>query len=344
MKRKNATTSVARIAVVALCAVVLAVGLPACGRSSSSKSDSATSEVSSSAEVPTKTLTFAGFDFAIPDHWQGPSSKSTDTKKFFYIGTSNQPPLLMINSSEYKVDPSKTDYTDVLDDFQNGLINASSITNAKLISSTDITIAGLPGRVIQYTGTMSGMDLTLRVAFFIDTANDRITGIMMGEKSDAKTSYLSELDSIVSSITVSSQSSSTDSSSSTTTTKAPTTTTTTTTPTTTTTTNTSSETTYEDIYNEYAQKLQDATPGLIDEYNQEAAANTDGMTGLATICDKKISKLAAISTEGTEKMAQLMYTSGSGSYQDYEDWAMKLSDVYTTEAQKITDAYMDSAM
>jgi len=105
-----------------------------------------------------------------------------------------------------------------------------------------------------------------------------------------------------------------------------------------------SETTYEDIYNEYTQKLQDATPGLIDEYNQEAAANTDGMTGLATICNKKISELAKINTEGTKKMAQLMYTSGNGSYQDYEDWAMKLSDVYTTEAQKITDAYTSSAM
>jgi len=114
--------------------------------------------------------------------------------------------------------------------------------------------------------------------------------------------------------------------------------------TTTATTNTDSETTYEDIYNEYTQKLQDATPGLIDEYNQEAAANTDGMTGLATICNKKISELAKINTEGTKKMAQLMYTSGNGSYQDYEDWAMKLSDVYTTEAQKITDAYTSSAM
>ena len=68
MKRMNAATRVARIVVATLCAVVLAVGLPACGRSSSSKSDSATSEVSSSTEMPTKTLTFAGFDFAIPDH------------------------------------------------------------------------------------------------------------------------------------------------------------------------------------------------------------------------------------------------------------------------------------
>jgi len=259
--------------------------------------------------------------------------------KYFYAGTENQPPLLMFTASSVNLDSSKTDFTSELSSVQDGLFKSKSISGAKLVSSTDMTIAGLPGRVIQYSGTISNMDMNLRSAIIIDASNNQIACITLGEEKNAETSYSGDFDAIVSSTTVSSTAPATTS-----TTTAPTTTTTTTAPTTTTTTSTSSETTYEDIYNEYAQKLQDATPGLIDEYNQEAAANTDGVTGLATICDKKISKLAAISTEGTEKMAQLMYTSGSGSYQDYEDWATKLSDVYMTEAQKITDAYMDSAM
>ncbi len=100
---------------------------------------------------------------------------------------------------------------------------------------------------------------------------------------------------------------------------------------------------YEAIYNEYSQKIKDATPGLVSEYNQEAARNTDGINGLATICNDKIGKLAEISNDGVSKMASYMMKHG-GSYSDYESWANKLYDVYNTEAGKITDAYMASVM
>lgn len=106
----------------------------------------------------------------------------------------------------------------------------------------------------------------------------------------------------------------------------------------------SDESTYQGILDEYTAKLQEATPALIDEYNTEAATNTDGVQGLATICQAKVTKLAGISTEGTTKMARLLYTSGSGSTSEYQEWAGKLSDVYTEEAQKITDAYTASVM
>lgn len=322
MKRAIVATQVARITVAAICALALVVGLPACGRSSSSKSDGASSEASRTTEIPSKTLTFAGFDFSIPDHWQGPSSKSTDTRMNFVIDPDEGIPVLMFAADSVTLDSSKTNYSAELNASQNAI--TKNLGSAQLVSSTDVTIAGLPGRVFQYTISPSDGDVTLRCAVIIDAKNSQVVYFTLFEEANADTSYSGDFDAIVSSATVSSVAS--------TTTTAPTTT------------NTSSKTTYEDIYNEYTQKLQDATPGLIGEYNQEAAANTDGVTGLATICDKKISKLASISTEGTEKMAQLMYTSGSGSYQDYEDWATKLNDVYITEAQKITDAYMDSAI
>mgnify|MGYP003589600142 FL=1 len=345
MKRTNAATQVARVAVVALCAVALAVGLPACGRSSSSGSSADSAASSSQAEsaatekngfdqATNSSLSFSGFEFSIPSYWQGPTDKSTDMAKYYTEESGNSTPMMAISSESINLDPSKTDFSTELDSFQNNVIKNKNLSHAQLTSSDDTTIAGLPGRVFQLTGVLSNTDMTLRYAVIVDAANDQMVSLLLIQKAETETSYIADFDKIVSSTTVTKKSSDTST----------TTTTTTTAPTTTTTTNTSSETTYEDIYNEYAQKLQDATPGLIDEYNQEAAANTEGVTGLATICDKKISKLAAISTEGTEKMAQLMYTSGSGSYQDYEDWAMKLSDVYTTEAQKITDAYMDSAM
>lgn len=101
---------------------------------------------------------------------------------------------------------------------------------------------------------------------------------------------------------------------------------------------------YQSILDEYTKKLQDATPALIAEYQEEAAQNTGGITGLAQISNEKISELAKISTEGVQKMAKVMLYKGSGDTAEYQEYAGKLQDVYTAEAQKITDAYMDSAI
>ena len=100
---------------------------------------------------------------------------------------------------------------------------------------------------------------------------------------------------------------------------------------------------YEDIYNEYAQKIRAATPGLINEYNSEAAQNTGGLNGLAAINNAKISKLAAIATEGTEKMADYCLNHGSGKTSEYSQWADKLYRVYSEESDKIMNAYINSA-
>lgn len=100
---------------------------------------------------------------------------------------------------------------------------------------------------------------------------------------------------------------------------------------------------YEEILNEYSQKLRNATPKLIEEYNEEAKSNQDGLIGLATICNNKVSKLAEISMEGVQEMAQLLLEKGNGSYDEYSEWAGKLQDVYMEEAAKIQEVYMDSA-
>ncbi|AIG65696.1 TrbC/VirB2 family protein [Weissella tructae] len=104
---------------------------------------------------------------------------------------------------------------------------------------------------------------------------------------------------------------------------------------------------YEDIYEQYSAEIKAATPGLIEEYNTEAASNTEGVEGLAKISTKKIEKLAKINTDGISEMAKIMYKTGSGNgdaYKEYEDWGEKLTDVYMAEGEKITDAYMASAM
>lgn len=85
---------------------------------------------------------------------------------------------------------------------------------------------------------------------------------------------------------------------------------------------------------EYSQRIRDAVPILIEEYNAEAINNTEGLQGLATLSNEKISELAEISNEGISKMAEYYYHAGSGSYDEYEEWAGKLMDVYMEEATK----------
>lgn len=101
---------------------------------------------------------------------------------------------------------------------------------------------------------------------------------------------------------------------------------------------------YQRILDEYTIKLQRTTPGVIEDYKEEAKENNDGLEGLAELSNAKIEILAEISNEGVGEMAEVMMSKGSGSYDEYEGWAQKLMDVYMEEASKVFDAYMDSAM
>lgn len=109
------------------------------------------------------------------------------------------------------------------------------------------------------------------------------------------------------------------------------------------TTSSSGKKTYQSILDDYTQKIEEATPRLIEEYYEEAALNTNGLEGLATLSNDKVLELADICTDGVEEMAEVMWYTGSGSYSEYEEWAAKLYDVYMDEAGKITEAYMNSA-
>ena len=52
--------------------------------------------------------------------------------------------------------------------------------------------------------------------------------------------------------------------------------------------------TYESILDEYTQKIEDATPGLIDEYNEEAAELSGDIEALAELSNSKVEELAKI--------------------------------------------------
>ena len=102
------------------------------------------------------------------------------------------------------------------------------------------------------------------------------------------------------------------------------------------------EVTYQSILDDYTQKIADATPGLVEEYNNESAAIADDLNALAELSNSKVEKLAEISNQGVSEMATLMQKNGD-EYSVYEEWSLKLTDVYTQYAAQITDAYTTSA-
>ncbi len=102
------------------------------------------------------------------------------------------------------------------------------------------------------------------------------------------------------------------------------------------------ETTYQSILDDYTKQIQDATPGLVEEYNTESADISGDLEALAELSNSKVEKLAEICNEGVGEMAELMNKNGD-EYETYEDWAGKLQDVYMEYSTQITDAYTDSA-
>lgn len=107
--------------------------------------------------------------------------------------------------------------------------------------------------------------------------------------------------------------------------------------------NETAEQAYQRILEDYSAQIREATPGLVDEYTNEVKDNTRGVEGLADLSAEKISVLAELNSDGVQEMAEVMMKKGSGSYDEYEDWAMKLMDVYMESAGELTDAYMGSA-
>ena len=101
--------------------------------------------------------------------------------------------------------------------------------------------------------------------------------------------------------------------------------------------------TYDSIYEEYSAKLNDMTPGKIDEFNSEADASDGSIESLAEISNNKVADLAEVCTEGIQKMAEVMYRNGDD-YSVYEENAQKLYSVYEDCGTQIYDAYLARAV
>ena len=99
---------------------------------------------------------------------------------------------------------------------------------------------------------------------------------------------------------------------------------------------------YEEIYNRYEKKLKDETAKLTEEYEAEAAKNSNGAEGLKDILSGRIAKLAMIKVEGSVEMAKFMQDQGKGATEEYNEWTQKLNALYEEEAVKLSKPYQES--
>lgn len=97
---------------------------------------------------------------------------------------------------------------------------------------------------------------------------------------------------------------------------------------------------YQNILDDYCDKMADALPGLIEEYQSESVSGSGQINELAEIANNKVSELAEICTDGMSQMAAYMYEKND-SYDTYEYWCGKLMDEYEDYAQDIYDAYIN---
>ena len=104
----------------------------------------------------------------------------------------------------------------------------------------------------------------------------------------------------------------------------------------------SSGSSYEQIFNEYSQKLADYYNTAKGELQSEATSGKS-IDVLATSCSNKVSRLAEISTEGVNKMADLCVKRG-GSASEYMNYGTKLESVYMDYGTKLESVYMSGAM
>lgn len=91
---------------------------------------------------------------------------------------------------------------------------------------------------------------------------------------------------------------------------------------------------YERIYNDYSDRLKQATPRLINEYKTEIKTNTD----IDSVKAQKISALSTILGEGTAKMEKLAQDK-DGNLLELGEWEVKLGAVYAQELLKLNQGF-----
>lgn len=99
--------------------------------------------------------------------------------------------------------------------------------------------------------------------------------------------------------------------------------------------------TYQDILDEYEQKLKSKTLNIVEEYNAEYEKVSDSANNMLELAESKWNKILAINAEGVDKMNELMRKNGDV-LSTCQEWADKLNNCCKEQQKILLTAYKDS--
>lgn len=104
---------------------------------------------------------------------------------------------------------------------------------------------------------------------------------------------------------------------------------------------TENDVTYQDILDEYKQKLKNKTVSIVEEYNAEYEKVSDSSNAMLELAESKWNKILAINAEGVEKMNVLMRKNGDDLVV-CQEWADKLNVCCEKQLERFKTVYTDS--
>lgn len=104
---------------------------------------------------------------------------------------------------------------------------------------------------------------------------------------------------------------------------------------------TEDDVTYQDILEEYEQKLKNETLNIVEEYNVEYKKVLDSPSAMLELAESKWNKILAIDAEGINQMNELMRKNGDA-LTICQEWADKLNNCCKEQQKILQTAYTDS--
>ena len=138
------------------------------------------------------TVTVGDIDFQVPSYFWAKTSTSEDgVSNYYYAETGSSVALLMTSVSDVGDIGSDEDFESLKEDYVRGFVESADVLD-EITTSTDYQLAGHIARVMTGKGSVNGIPLTMKFAFFFKPGSTTIGSVAFGQTSNAQFDYSSD--------------------------------------------------------------------------------------------------------------------------------------------------------
>lgn len=138
------------------------------------------------------TVTVGDIDFQVPSYFWAKTSTSEDgASNYYYAETGSSVALLMTSVSDVGDIGSDEDFESLKEDYVRGFVESADVLD-EITTSTDYQLAGHIARVMTGKGSVNGIPLTMKFAFFFKPGSPTVGTIAFGQTSNAQFDYSSD--------------------------------------------------------------------------------------------------------------------------------------------------------